>query len=245
MSIGGRVAQAVVAAFLVGTVPSHGSAQVAPPIEYAYPDQSIWTTRLTPQGELENPLLVFAARLFTRVGIEWRAKAYPAARMAEALRDGTATFSMLVDSPALRNCCLWSRMPVAQTEMRIFRLADRPPVDGREGLIGKDVITIRGYTYGGLKGFLDDPANRVSDNVAGTREAAFAMLRNGRADYLIDYAGPAAEILAAHPIDNLVIQTLQRLEIRLVLAKSYPDAERVMARLESAAENLRQSAAPQ
>lgn len=213
-------------------------ATAAPEIEYAYPDQSVWTTRLDSRGEPDNPLLRLAAVLFARADIAWHGKSYPASRMFEYLRDGRSQFSMLVKAPSLQECCLWSKEPIASTELRVYRTADQAPIARMEDLAGKNVIVIRGYSYAGVAGFLKDPKNDVALSVAVTHGGAFAMLDRDRADYVLDYAGPAAEILAAQPIPDAVYDVLSRLDVYLVLSKTYPDAPRVMADLESIAATL-------
>lgn len=213
-------------------------------IEYSYPDQSVWTTRLDARGEPDNPLLRLAAPLFRQAGIPWRGRGLPAARMFEYLRDGQTDFSMLVKGAALEKCCLISRRPVAGTELRVYRRQGLPPVKTREDLIGKDVITIHGYSYGGLLAFIKDPGNRVGNNPTVSHESAFAMLARERAGYLLDYAGPAEEMLADHPIANLEFDVIDRLDVHLVLSRAYPDAEAVMARLEGIAETLQVDGIP-
>lgn len=209
-----------------------------PEIEYASPDQSVWTTRLTAQGEPDNPLLQVAELLFARAGIPWHGKPYPASRLFRYLQNGTAQFSMLVKAPALQECCLFSRKPIAVAEIRAYRRVSSSPVRNVEGLAGKQVITIRGYSYGGIISFISDPAHRVTNNVTDSHASAFRMLDNGRADYVIDYAGPAAEVLAAERIEGMVYDVLSRQDVHLVLSKSYPDAQEVMQRLEAIAETL-------
>lgn len=208
-------------------------------MEYSSPDQSVWTTRKNPAGEPENPLLRLAAPLFERAGIPWRARVLPAARLFDYLRDGQTDFSMLVRNPALDGCCLLSRQPVAATELRVYRRKDRPAVTDRRDLAGKEVITIHGYSYGALLAFIRDPANGVVNHGTSSHEAAFAMLERGRADYVLDYAGPAEEVLARQPVDGLAHDVIDRLDVHLVLSRAYPDAEKVMARLEAAAAGLR------
>lgn len=203
-------------------------------IEYAYPSPSVWTSRLNSRGEPENPLLKVADALFRKAGLPWHSANYPAARVFENLRNGTSDFSMLVNSPAIEDCCLVSKKPVAHTELRVYRLAQQPPVTRREALVGKNIITVLGYTYGGLLPFFDDKQNRIGNNVVSTHEAAFAMLEKGRADYLIDYVGPSTEILATHPIPNLKSELLQPIEVHLILSKKVSDGPRLMARLEEA-----------
>jgi ABC-type amino acid transport substrate-binding protein len=223
-------------ALCLALVPGLAAAETK--LTYAFPDQSVWTTRVDAQGVPLNPLLPFAKALFAKAGVAWQAKPVPSARMFEYLRDGTAQFSILVEAPTLRECCLLSRKPVATTQLHVYRLADRPAVARREDLAGKRVITIRGYSYAGLAAYLADPANHAVNEVAATHEAAFAMLRNRRADYLVDYAGPAAEVLAATPPADIRADVLSRLDVHLVLARSVPDAPAMMSRLEAIAETM-------
>lgn len=209
-----------------------------PEIEYVSPDQSVWTTKLDARGEPENPLYRLADALFAKAGIPWHAKTYPSARMFKYLQDGSAQFSMLVKAPALQECCLWSRKPVAVAEIRVYRLGAQPPVRSRDDLVGHSVIVVRGYSYAGLKDFIVDPRQRIVSSEAPTHEAAFKMLALGRADYLVDYAGPAADTLAAAPVAEMRSDSLSRQAVYLVLSKRYPDADKVMARLEAIAEAL-------
>lgn len=216
------------------------SAAASPPpeIEYASPDQSVWTTHTNQQGEPDNPLNSVAATLFTKAGIPWHGRAYPATRLFKYLQDGTVQFSILVRSPALRECCLLSRKPLTHAEIRAYHRAGTMPIKGVNDLLGKSVITIRGYSYGGLLAALGDEHQQTSNNLTLTHAAAFRMLAEERADYVIDYAGPAAEILATTPIPGLQSELLSRQEVFLVLSKQYPDAERLMSRLEQIAETL-------
>ena len=222
------------------------TAEAAPvqELEYAYPDQSIWTTRLDKNGEPDNPLLRLAEAMFGKAGIPWRSKTYPAARLFSYLQDGTSQFSMLVKSPSLEACCLSSRKPVATTELRAYRRANTPPIRSKEDLVGKEVIAIHGYSYAGLLNFLKDPANRIGNNSTVSHDSAFVMLERGRADYLLDYAGPAAEVLAAHPIKDMEYDVISRLDVHLILARSYPDATSVMSRLEEIADTLTMDGSP-
>lgn len=217
------------------------SASAAPhprELEYAYPDQSVWTTRVDDHGDPENPLIRLAAVMFEKAGIPWHSRRYPATRIYNYLNDGTVEFSMLVKAPSLSDCCLLSRLPVTGTELRVYHLSDKPAARSREDLIGKRIITIRGYSYGDLRTFLNDPANNITSNAAIKHDAAFAMLEAGRADYLLDYTGPATEVLKEHPIAGIRFTPLSRIDVHLVLAKAYPDSKNVMARLESIVEGL-------
>jgi ABC-type amino acid transport substrate-binding protein len=233
-----KVATLVVLALAPCWLLAQPQATVTTEIEYVYPSESVWTTRRDAQGEPDNPLLRLAAVLFHKAQVPWHGKGYPAARMFEKLRNGTAEFSMLVKAPVLEACCVVSKRPVASTELRIYRSTKAAPVKSREDLVGKRVITILGYSYGGLLAFIEDKKNGVVNNVAETHEAAFAMLERGRADYLIDYTGPSTEVLAVRPNKSLKFEVLDQLDVYMVLSKKHPDALALMARLEAVAESL-------
>lgn len=209
-----------------------------PEIEYASPEQSIWTTRIGSDGEPDNPLFRVATALFAKAGIAWHGRSYPAARMFKYLQDGNAQFSMLVKSSALQTCCLLSRKPVAVTELRVYHLENKAPISSPTDLVGKNIITIHGYSYGGLLNFFADEHNRINNNVALTHPSAFKMLARQRADYVVDYVGPATEVLAAEPLSGLRSEVLSRQEVYMVLAKSYPEAAKTMTRLEAIADGL-------
>lgn len=207
-------------------------------IEYGYPEQSIFVATTNARGEADSPMNHVAAALMERVGIPWHAAPYPAARLFTNLQNGTTSFSILVKATSLEKCCIFSRQPIYSTELNVYYLAGSPPVRSRDELAGKNIIIIRGYSYAGLLKFITDPASHIAAEVAGTHKAAFEMLEAGRADYVVDYASAAGEILAGHPIRNLRSSPIDRLDIHLVLSRSYPEAERLMSRLESIARTL-------
>lgn len=226
------------AALLAAAVLLATPAMAAPEIEYAYPDQSVWTAQVDANGAPVNPLLKLAKVLFAEAGIPWHGAPYPASRMFTLLRTGAAQFSMLVAAPTLAECCLVSREPVARTEVRVYWMGNTPPARQMTDLLAKSAIVIRGYSYGPMANFLTDERNAISRSIVDTHRSAFQMLEHGRADYLIDYTGPASEVLAARPVPGIHSAVLAPIEVHLVLSRTYPDAEAVMAKLEAIAVRL-------
>lgn len=224
-------------ALLAGTLAQADDGRL-PPIEYGYPDQSVWTTERDATGALKNPLLNLAEVLFGEAGMVWTSRAYPAKRLFTHLKDGAIPFTMLVRASSLEACCLFSSNPVTSTELRIFRFPQMPPIATKEDLIGKRVITIRGYSYGSLGKFMRNAANNVAVQEAKSHVAAFQLFERGRGDYVIDYTGPAEEVLARRPINDITSDVYTRLNVYLVLNKTYPDAAALMARLERIAAGL-------
>lgn len=229
-----------ICAFVCAVLVAHATPVTAQePLEYAYPDISVWTTQRDENGKLKNPLVKLAQPLFEKARIPWHAQDYPAKRMFERLRQGQSKFSMLVNAKtALADCCLLSKQRVAVVDIRVYRRAASPPIAHKSDLNGKSIITIRGYSYAGWRDYINAPENAILNNSAGDHFSAFAMLEAGRAEYLIDYAGPSQEVIEAQSIQGLVSDSVSLTDVFLVLSKQYPDAEQVMAELEAILKQL-------
>lgn len=210
-----------------------------PELVYGYPEQpprAFTNSEGVADGHYPKLLRV----LLARAGIPWRAVSYPAPRLMKNLQTGETNFSILVKNPLLDECCLYSRTNVWHDELRVYSVGNKPPIRKREDLAGKRIITIAGFSYGGLYTYLADPANQIQSNPAKTHHAAFEMLDAGRGDYLLDYAEAAvAEGLKKHPIENVRGDVLDVVQMYLVISKSYPDAAGVLKRLESIYESIR------
>lgn len=207
-------------------------------IEYGYPDQSIFVATTNAKGQPDTPMTFLAEALMTRAGLPWHAMPYPARRLFNNLKNGTTHFSILVRASSLRESCIFSQKPVYSTKLNIYYIGDKFPVKSKQDLIGKQLITIRGYSYGGLLEFISNPDNKIFNGIAGTHKAAFQMLKNDRADYLLDYAAAADDILYESPIADITSNSISQLDIFLVLSKSYPGAEKLMVKLEEIVETL-------
>lgn len=207
-------------------------------VEYGYPDQSIFVATTNLKGQPDSPMTRLAEILMERAGIPWHAMPYPARRLMDNLKNGTTNFSILVRASSLQSSCIFSQEPVYTTKLNVYFIGDKPSVKSKEELVGKRIITIRGYSYAGLLKFISDPANKIVNEEAGTHRAAFEMLKGNRADYLVDYESAASDILTELPIENLHANPIDILEIFLVLSRSYPDAEKLMVKLENIVKTL-------
>ena len=208
------------------------------PIQYGYPSQSIFVATIDDEGQPESPMKRVAEALMEKAGIPVYSKSYPARRLFKNLREGTTDFSILVRASSLLDHCIFSKKPVYSTTLNVYFIGDKPPVKSKEDLVGKKVITIRGYSYAGLLKFIMDPANKIVNEVAGTHRGAFKMLENKRADYLLDYASAAGDILAERPVEHINSSPVSSLDIFLVLSRAYPDAADLMVKLEDIADTM-------
>lgn len=209
-----------------------------PAIRYIHPDQFVLSSLKNENGKNNNPLLRVVKELTKSAELDLENLSYPAARMFHLLDNGVFNFSILVHSPSLDKCCLIGRSPVVTTELRVYHKKEMPKITSLEALAGKRVIAIRGYSYGQLKPFLNDPNNNIAVSRTITHTSAFAMLEQGRADYVLDYKQPSIEALQLRPIEDIQFETLHEISLHLVLHKSYPNAPQVLAKFERIIETM-------
>jgi len=222
---------------MIGLIPEGVYAQSASkpePIRYSYLDQSIFPYIANERGEqIDGPLLRLANAVFSKAGIPWSGEPVPAARLFQNMKTGASNFTILVHAPVLNECCLVSKKSVIGSDLRVYRIGNTPPVKSWENLRNKTVITIAGYSYGGKINFLKDPANGITIEVAQTHRSGFSMLKAGRGEYFLDYDGASEQALKLEPVPNLANDVIDRINLYFILAKSYPEAEKVMERLEA------------
>lgn len=214
-------------------------AQSHPPLEYGYPEQTarVFTTaQLQPDGNVPG----FLTELLDRAGIPWHSTSYPAARLMRNLQSGETQLGLLVRNSLLNECCLYSKTSFWRDDLRVYWQGDKPAIVNRDDLKGKSVVGLAGFSYGGVVDFLKNPANGIDYSTAESHDSAFAMLKAGRADYLLDYSEPAEkEALIRTPLPNLHHATIDVLNVYLVLNKNYPQAQATMDMLERLHAELR------
>jgi hypothetical protein len=228
----------LLAFFAFGSSSPASAADMTPPgdareMEYGYPEQPprVFTNA---QGDPDGSYPRLLKVLLARAGMAWHGASYPAPRLMRNLQRGVTDFSILVKNAALETCCIYSKSNVWYDDLAAYSVGDKPAIKRKEDLIGKEIIAMSGFSYGGMINFLNDPSNNIIINVAESHQAAFTMLEHGRGDYLLDYAEPAeAEGLRRHPVANLRQDVIDRTYMYLVISNKYPNAQSVLDRLES------------
>lgn len=226
--------RALIALIAILPMLAHAQAGRAPEIEFGYVEQPP-RTFTNAQGQPDGQLIRLLQAVMPKAELPWRAAPYPANRLFSRMQDGSTHFSILVRVPALEECCIYSKEALGGDELRAYAIGNKPAIKSKDDLVGKTVIVLRGYSYSGLINFINDPKNRISTEIAATHDAAFEMLAAGRADYLLNYGEVSEKALAARaPIAKLRHDVVDRVYRYLVISKAYPDAERVLARIEAA-----------
>jgi polar amino acid transport system substrate-binding protein len=166
--------------------------------------------------------------------IKYSISSYPAARFYEYLSAGKIhLFSGLSSIPVVQQSTISSPVKLFPLEMRIYYVGNKTSITRKEELSGRSVILVRGFTYKDWGAWIRSKENRVTFYETDSHEAAFEMLKRGRADYLLNYKHIDTDVLNKVKIPNLVIKPLYTWYCYFNIYKNTPDARKLLKILEN------------
>jgi len=147
---------------------------------------------------------------------------------------------------AFKGKVLVGKTVLTSIELNSYRLPSTAKIDGPENLIGKRVILLRAYSYGGLINQLKANHNGTHISYASSHKAGLLMIKYGRADYLLDYKRPVEGALASleeNDRPTLATDTLNSYAVHFVVSKKAANAAKLLQDLENSYHSLRLSPA--
>lgn len=176
--------------------------------------------------------------MLEKAKIPFVAKVYPAPRLYANLVSGkTDVFIGIKDVPVYKDKVLYGATPVSQAELGVYSIGSSP-IKTKMDLVGKSVIVVRGYGYGGMIEFLKDPLNKVQLSDASTHESALKMLKMKRGEYLLDYTATINDILKKEPYPQITYSVLNSVPLYLIVSKSTLGGEQILTKLMAAYDPL-------
>jgi len=168
-------------------------------------------------------------------GLDYRLDIYPTKRLYRNLGNGgTDLFLGIKGSPEYDKNVFYSSTVISQIQMRIYAIGDTPLPETKEDLNNHKIITMRGYGYGGLVSYFSNPTNNIKVTSTSKHRASFLMLKDKRADYVINYKQPSDTALANIEIPNLKYTNFYDAKVYFIISKGTPHAEIVLKKLETA-----------
>lgn len=160
-------------------------------------------TYRTAEGEPAGEFVEITKKVAAEAGYELEFLYLPVARTYLYLKDGTVDLWLgLSATPVLKEAVLESWISPIPVELSAWYREDTEPLVHMDQLHGSMVILIGGYTYGGLRYWLEEqPHIRITE--APNHRSAVDMLKRKRGDYLLDYRQPVREILT-RPSDSVI-----------------------------------------
>lgn len=154
-------------------------------------------------GHAKGVFIELTRRVAEEAGYDLDFQYLPVSRAYFYLRTGGIDiWPGVTGVPALENEVLESFVSPLPFQLSAWGMEDAPSISHFRDLNNKTLILISGYTYGGLAARLEStPGITVTE--APNHEAAVAMLKRGRGDYLLDYQDPVRAVLKEFPVRGI------------------------------------------
>lgn len=149
----------------------------------------------------------------------------PTKRVMNYLISGQTPFTPLIKGiPILEDKVIYSDSELAAVRINAYHIGERAWIEDLNDLKGKQVIGLRGYSYGGrITQFISDPANEIVYHLCDSHESGFGMLLRKRGDCFIDYQSPSEVVFKTLKIENLQSTKLAVMHVFFNISKNTPD----------------------
>lgn len=199
---------------------------------------------VTSESNVSGSLTEIVKKTLDKAGINYTITGLPPKRLYKNLAEGYVHIWMGIKGvPDYDEHVLYSKTQTMTIDICVYTLEDKSPIRSLEDLKGKKLLTLRGYGYGGISKFLDDPINKVTVDATDGHELAFKKLLKGRSEYLLEYKQPAEVTIAKEKITGLKRYDLKSIPLQFMVSKKAPDAENLLKKIDTAYLKLRVSGA--
>lgn len=203
---------------------------------YEFPPYSYTDVHGLPSGSG----LELTARLLHEAGYQANFRSLPGARLYAGLRDGSV--DLWPGAPGkteLSGHTLETHHKLGEIILNLYFRPDTAPPDLPDGLHGKGVILISGYSYWqAVNEWLTSPELGIVQHRTASHTAALEMLQRRRGDYLLNYQTPVDQARQHLGMDELPFVQLQRVPLKLIVSRHIPGAEALRDALDLAYESL-------
>ncbi|HBM08554.1 bifunctional lytic transglycosylase/amino acid ABC transporter substrate-binding protein [Pseudomonas sp. Choline-3u-10] len=188
------------------------------------------------QGRPNGPLVDLTRRVLAHAGFQAQFRGLPSARLYAALQNGTVDiWPGAPGKPELQADTLEGRETLAQISLNLYHRPDTPRPTMPSSLRKRGVIIIGGYNYWPqVNQMLHDPQLQIRLHRTATHTSALEMLKQRRADYLLDYEVPVSQALNRLGMEALPHVELHKVAIRFIVSRHTEDSQAVVDSLDRA-----------
>lgn len=223
------------------------------PLSYGYSDSlkvgaSFAPPYYTIKGE--NVSGIFGdlmSKVISEAGFAFIWKPYPTKRLYTNLINGEIDVYLGPLEPAFEGFnkfVIHSHFSPVSIELRSFYFGNKPEITKKEDLSDKNILIIRGYTYGGLINYILDPKNDVKYREIKSFDQAIKLLELKRADYHLDYRKTGEIYLEKNFTPGLKHSTLFGVDLYFMVSKHHSIAETILARIEDSFRKIKRNEIP-
>lgn len=184
-------------------------------------------------GQVKGILIKLGTDIISTAGYDVDYIIQPPKRIPLALGDGTVDVWIgLTD--ILNEVSYIGDNVVATMDFTNYTIGPKEVIKSPEDLIGKKIVILRGYSYGGWINFIRDNDDKIDYYEVNSQEAAIKFLKAGRADYLLSYKAAIDKLIADNPVENLSAQLISSFDMRIAVSKKYPRSKELLSELDAA-----------
>lgn len=189
-------------------------------------------------GQVKGILVKLGTDIISTAGYDLEYVIQPPKRVPIALDEGNVDVWVgLTD--ILKEVSYVGDSVVATMNFTSYTIGPKQSIKSPQDLIGKKIVILRGYSYGGWINFIKDNKENIEYYEVNSQEAAVKFLKAGRADYLLSYKAAIDELMSVYPIKNLSAQLISSFDMRIAVSRKHPKAKELLAELEAAHAKLK------
>jgi ABC-type amino acid transport substrate-binding protein len=192
------------------------------------------------KNEPDGCLIRLFDEIITKNGYTYDAVSYPGKRLHENLKTGLVQVWMGIPQYAPKNETYVGDAVIMTIVLGVYHLQSTPQIEAKEELMGKSVVILNGYSYGGIKEYITNPRNRIEYYSIESREQARQMLASGRVDYLLDYKRPMDATFNGNELSALAYKELASWPCHFVVSKRTPGAKALIRLLDESYSRLKE-----
>jgi len=174
-------------------------------------------------------------KVLTRAGYSYSIDGFPPKRFYTQLGDNTTNLFLGVrGSKYIKDKVEFGDLKFEGIQLRAYSTNKNRVITKKEELIGKKLIVIRAFGYGGLASYLKKPENNIQLIETTDHYTAFKMLAANRGDYLLDYRATSTLVMDKLNMTEIHYGVLLQANTYFIINKKYPSYKDVLRKLEAA-----------
>jgi polar amino acid transport system substrate-binding protein len=186
----------------------------------------------------EGILIDITRKVFENLDLSYKQRSMPTKRLFSSLKKGRIQVWCGIKINELQ-ASVWSGNEVLHhLTLNFYSLSKGLNIVKKSDLIGKKVILLLGYNYGGWGEYIRNKKNGVNFIDVKSHDDALRLLKKGRYQYLLNYRAPMNIALNKSPAPDLEQQTISKLPIVFNITKKMANSKELLKHLDSSLAKL-------
>lgn len=186
-------------------------------------------------GVPTGPIIQLAKDITDEANYNLQLESFPTNRLVKYIKSGKIDIWLGVKTlPGFSEHAHLGTTALRTLRLTMYSTKKVKKVSSVKDFQGLKVIILRGYSYGGWTKKIKDPENKIDYHETKSHVSAFEMLKDGRADVLLDYRSPAELALSKVKIEGIKRQSVSNIHCYVVVSKKTPNGKKVLEDLEQA-----------